>query len=121
NIMILLLSLFVLFGGFLIVNQKVVKEGKLAVKYRIDEIIKNDVLKSFIIKRFGNVHVGTNMNIMRPIGTIVYLREVTCLIIMVVSIFKVCMQIKSLFLLRKCLLCCISRRLELACNFSLIY
>ncbi|HLR52727.1 MAG TPA: DUF443 family protein [Candidatus Avamphibacillus sp.] len=43
NIMILALSLLVLFGGFLMVNRKVVKEGKLAVKYRIDEGIKNDV------------------------------------------------------------------------------
>src|SRR5699024_4145436 len=89
NIMILALSLLVLFGGFLMVNRKVVKEGKLAVKYRIDEGIKNDVYKSFIIKRFGNVHVGTNMNIMRPIGTSVYVREERCLLIMVVSIFKV--------------------------------
>src|SRR5699024_3343160 len=43
NIMILALSLLVLFGGFLMVNRKVVKEGKLAVKYRIDEGINRDV------------------------------------------------------------------------------
>lgn len=43
NIMMLAISSLVLFGGFLMVNRKVVKEGKLAVKYRIDEGIKNDV------------------------------------------------------------------------------